>query len=96
MEVNLVPSFMMRLARVEVDECPKFLAKHPSETNHSLYFPESEDLRIHLQLEGIVSYLPTRKPTNEELQTEEGHYQLLTPNLPEWKGIKASQRANSS
>ena len=39
MEVNLVPPFMMRLAGVEVDECPKFLAKNPTDSNHSVYFP---------------------------------------------------------
>ena len=26
MEVNLIPPFMMRLAGIEVNECPKFLA----------------------------------------------------------------------
>lgn len=83
MEVNLVPPFMMRLAGVEVDECPKFLAKDPTETNHSLYFQDS-DLRIHLQLEGIVSYFPSRRPTVDELKEAEGHFILMTPNQPIW------------
>ena len=58
MEVNLIPPFMMRLAGLEVDECPKFLARSPQESNHSIYFTES-DVRIHLQLEGIISYFPS-------------------------------------
>ena len=83
MEVNLVPPFMMRLTGIEVDECPKFLAKVPSDHHHSMYFPE-EDIRIPFQLEGIISYIPTRAPTDDELANEEGHYLLLTPNLPVW------------
>lgn len=83
MEVNLIPPFVMRLAGVEVDECPKFLSKNPTEENHSIYFPE-EDIRMHLQLEGIISYLPSRRPSHEEIKEAEGHYLLLSPNLPEW------------
>ena len=33
MKVHLIPPFMMRLADIEVDECPKFLAKNPSIKN---------------------------------------------------------------
>ena len=36
MSVNLIPPFMMRLAGLEVNECPKFLSKVPSETQHSV------------------------------------------------------------
>ena len=53
-EVNLIPPIMMKIAGLKVDECPKFLVKHPSENNHSIYFPISE-LRIPLQIEGIIS-----------------------------------------
>ena len=68
MEVNLIPPFMMRLAGIEVNECPKFLSKQPNESDHSMYFPE-QDIRIPFQLEGIISYIPTRIPTLEELKT---------------------------
>ena len=83
MDINLVPPFMMRLAGLDVDECPKFLAKNPKESNHSVYFPDS-DTRLQFQLEGIISYLPTRKPSKGELKDNEGHYLLLTPNTPQW------------
>lgn len=83
MENNLVPPFMMRLAGLEVDECAKFLAKNPTEKNHSIYFPEQEK-RYHLQLEGIISYIPTRMPTETELKERIGHYLALTPNVPVW------------
>ena len=83
MEENLIPPFMMRLAGVEVDECPKFLSKKPSERNHSMLFPEAE-VRILFQLDGIISYVPTRLPTNRELKDAEGSYLMLTPNMPTW------------
>ena len=74
---------MMRLAGIEVDECPKFLSKSPTEKNHSMYFP-SQDIRIPFQLEGIISYVPTRCPTEAKLDDKEGKYLLLTPNVPTW------------
>ena len=59
------------------------MAKQPKESNHSLYFPEA-DIRIHLQLEGIVSYFSSRKQMIEELRDAEGHYIPVTPNLLIW------------
>ena len=38
LESNLIPPFVMRLAGVEVNECPKFLSKYPTEQDHSLFF----------------------------------------------------------
>ena len=61
----LINPFMMRLAGVQVDECPKFLSPTPSVVNHSIYFPEI-NLRIPLMLEGIVSYLICRTPNQDE------------------------------
>ena len=40
MEVNLVPPMMLRLAELNVDKCPKFLARNPTEENHSIFFPD--------------------------------------------------------
>ena len=81
MEVNLLPPFMMRLAGLEVNECPKFLAKSPSVEDHSVYFPEL-DVRLPFMLDGVISYLPTRKPHVTEISS---HVHLvLTPNSPAW------------
>ena len=76
MEVNLIPPIMMRLAGIQIDECPKFLAEQPSIENHSAYFPEA-DVRIPFLLEGIISYIPTRIPTLAEMKANEGSYLLL-------------------
>ena len=40
MEACLLHPIMMRLANIQVNECPKFLSNNPTESNHSLYFPE--------------------------------------------------------
>ena len=78
---HLIPPFMMRLAGLEVDECPKFLAKKPSINNHSIYFPE-EDVRIPLMLEGTISYVPTRESTRDELESLP--ILDITPNSSSW------------
>ena len=82
MKVHLIPPFMMRLAAIEVDECPKFLAKSPSIENHSVYFRQ-HDLRLPLQIYGIISYLPVRAPFENELLTISTELEL-TPNVPNW------------
>ena len=81
MYVNLIPPFMMRLAGIEVDECPKFLSPKPSEVNHSLYCPMA-NVRIPLHLDGIISYIPTRLPLKEELNDLE--VIELTPMTDVW------------
>jgi len=91
MEVNLIPPFMMRLAGLQVDECLKFLALKPTVETYSLYFP-TEDLHFPFQIEGIISYLLTRKPDNDEIDKYRGAYLLLTPNLSTWNPHSNSYR----
>ena len=86
MENNLIPPFMMRLAGVEVDECPKFMCKNPIERNHAICFKgdqwEQIELQIPLQLHGTISYFASRIPTRGELK--ECMSYDLTPNSPSW------------
>ena len=81
--INLIPPIMMRIEGLEVNECPKYLSKSPTEKDHSIFFPDSK-LRLPLLIEGIISYISTMKPSRRELDGGEGDYLLLTPNLPEW------------
>ena len=74
---------MMRLAGLQVNECSKFLSIAPSIDDHSVYFP-AVDVRFPFQIEGIVSYLSTRIPSDQELCDYAGEYLLLTPNSEEW------------
>ena len=82
MEECLIHPIMMRLVGVEVDECPKFLSKVPSETNHSIYFP-TIDLRIPLKLTGVISYIDCRMPSDDELNRNDGVLDI-TPNMDKW------------
>ena len=81
MEINLIPPMMLRLAGLNVDECPRFLARNPTEENHSIFFPDF-NLRFPLIIEGIISYIPIRPPTSKELVENEANYLIMTPNLP--------------
>ena len=78
----LINPFIMRLAGIQVDECPKFLAMVPSMAHHSLYFPDQE-IRIPLALDGIVSYFPCRKPRGEEVSNPQIILHL-TPQSDHW------------
>ena len=82
METTLIPPFMMRVAGIEIDECPKFLARDPSIKNHSIYFPEDE-IRIPMKLYGIISYIPARLPSTEELEGDIESLEL-TPQTDHW------------
>ena len=90
MEHNLIPPFMMRLAGVIVDECPKFMCRKPTVENHAIYFPGNEwdqkSLRIPLQIHGTISYFPTRLPHRQELDDCQSYD--LTPNSPDWNPHK--------
>ena len=65
MEHSLLCPNQSRMNGVVVDDCPKALDFHGHST-HSIYFPES-DLRIPLSLRFPTSFLPVRRPTQEEL-----------------------------
>ena len=82
MENNLVPPFMMRLAQIEINEEPKVLATNPTPVHHSMYCLRT-DVRIHFSLKGIVSYIPTRRPTQDKFNQILTRIKLTPPN-PSW------------
>ena len=82
MQECLIHPIMMRLVGVEVDECPKFLSPNPSINNHSIRFSD-HNLRIPLKLHGVISYLPCRKPGEDELMDNDGVLEL-TPDVEVW------------
>ena len=65
MKHNLLSPFIMRLAGLEVNEQPKFMTRNPTTKHHSVYFKDN-DIILPLTIKGIVSFLPTRNPTQEE------------------------------
>ena len=82
MNVSLIPPFMMRMAGIDIDECPKFLAKTPTIKHHSMYFP-TQDLRLPLKLHGTISYVPVRIPNEDEMMSIETVLEL-TPKVDNW------------
>ena len=81
MEVNLIPLFMLRLAGLDLNECPKFLAKKPGLQHHSVFFPK-DDIRLTFKIEGIISYLPTWPLDTSEISN--CNHLVLTPESPIW------------
>jgi hypothetical protein len=78
---NLICPFQLRMNGIKVDECPRFLNDDRDDQSHSIYSP-SEDFVLPLTLDGVISYFPSRKPTEKELQT--CHRIVLTYDSPEW------------
>jgi len=63
---------------VIVDDVPQHLS-HDNSSTHSIYFP-NEQIRLPLCLRGIISYLPTRYPTDSELN--ECRWLVVTNDTP--------------
>lgn len=79
MEHALLCPMQMRLNGVIVNERPKFLTKNPTANDHAII---CELLTIPLDLAGVSSYFPIRKPSKEEY--EECQRIELTGTTPEW------------
>jgi hypothetical protein len=65
--VTLLNPNQMQFNGIEVDDVPKHLAKDPSKATHSIYIPEHV-IRIPLSMRGVISCLPVRKPTVQEVE----------------------------
>ena len=79
---NLLSQFIIRLAGLEVNEQPKFMTRNPTTKHHLVYFKENEIILL-LAIKGIVSFLPTRNPNQEEYLNI-GTRLELTPIFTEW------------
>ena len=66
MENSLLCPNQMRAHGVVVDDVPIHLSK--GDSTHSIFFP-SEKVRIPLDMHGCISYIPTRTPTKNEIET---------------------------
>jgi hypothetical protein len=63
---HLLSPMQMRMNDLVVNETPKFLTETPDEKDHAIIVGE---LLIPLELKGVISYFPVRKPTVDELET---------------------------
>jgi hypothetical protein len=67
LSTSLLNPNQMRSNGIIVDDTPVHLS-HDNASTHSIFIPEL-NLQIPLQLDGIISYLPTRIPSADELET---------------------------
>ena len=90
MEHNLIPSFIMREAGLMVNDVPKIHTKRDvlSVETHCIVANKEDneiELRIPMQFDGIFSYFPTRKLTEEEIDNCEYIETLqLCPDGDDW------------
>jgi hypothetical protein len=68
MQTSLLCPNQLRANNIRVDDIPKHLAPHDQPSTHSIMCHD-EDLTLPLSLKGIISYIDTRTPTQEELDT---------------------------
>ena len=70
---NLLSTMQLRLNDVIVNNVPKFLTDKPTEETHSIILKGGEELEDHLiiplNVDGVTSTFPTRKPTEYEIAT---------------------------
>ena len=69
----------MRLNDILINENPKFVSVKPDEQSHAII---AEDLLIPLELDGVTSYFPARRPTQHEYDSCK-RIELTSP-INEW------------
>ena len=94
MDHNLLCPMQLRLNDVKVNDIPRFLTEQPDDHTHALVLPKAtgdHPLVVPLSLDGVTSYFPTSKPTEDEFQDSDlsmtlpQSYQigtLLCPGMP--------------
>ena len=99
---NLLTPMQLRVNDVKVRDTPRFLTD-PSDredNQHAIVIPtpDHDDYVIPLDLHGIISYFPTRKPSLREFDTATDRYEL-TYETPQWDPSSpafAAQEANAN
>eukprot|EP00970_Alexandrium_tamarense_P011212 scaffold2397_cov104-Alexandrium_tamarense.AAC.2 len=85
-----------RLNGVIVNDTPKFLTDNPTKESHAMILTDPEDaahqLSIHLELDGVISYFETCKPTQEEYEQSDLTLFELTAPAPDWDPSDPSLR----
>ena len=68
MDCNLICPMQVRMNDVKVDDKPKFLTEDPTNESHAISCEDNTGTQINitLDLKGVTSYFPTRKPTKHE------------------------------
>ena len=89
---NLLCPMQLRDNGLAVNDEPKYMALNPTDDHHAISFrdqktPRGDPLRIPLELHGVTSFFPTRKPKPTKDEYENTHDSLrveLTAESPDW------------
>ena len=87
---NLLCPMQLRDHGLAVNDEPKYMALNPTDDHHAISFrdqktPRGEPLRIPLELHGVTSFFPSRKPTKDEYEnTHDSLCVELTAESPDW------------
>ena len=87
---NLLCPMQLRDHGLAVNDKPKHMALNPTEEHHAIMFCDCNTqasglLRIPLELHGVTSYFPSRKPTKEEYENTPADLRVeLTAEAPDW------------
>jgi hypothetical protein len=68
MNTSLLCPNQLRMNNIMVDDIPKHLAPQSKPSTHSIICSD-EDMILPLSLKGVISYIDTRTPSQEELDT---------------------------
>ena len=86
---HLLCPMQCRVNDIEINECPKFLAKEPSEGTHAIVVPDPESPRtksitMPLCIRGVTSYLPVFAPSREDWELHRYPRIVLTSDGLTW------------
>jgi hypothetical protein len=86
MDYSLIPPFFMRMNNIKVNEWPKSLMPNPTEEDHAVIVRHSDDdiTIIPLLLRGTMSFIPVRRPSEQEAHDLGLECIELTFQSPEW------------
>ena len=91
---HLMCPMQSRVVGVKINELPKFLADKPDNETHAVVMNDpldpQEPLIIPLQLKGVTSYFPIRKPTVGEFEDPDLPHISMTATGPNWEPSEAS------
>ena len=74
---------------VQVNDEPKFMVPTPTDNNHAIVvsgiYQDQQTINIPLSIKGVISYLPSLKPTRGEYEGSEPDFRIeMTVEEPEW------------
>ena len=84
---HLMCPMQCRMNDVEINETPKFLVKHPTDSSHAIVVDEPDGIApliVPLSINGVTSFFTCRKPTRSEYDDDGVPRINFTAEAPDW------------